>query len=662
MSPESEAVPSWSRRFLPRIGSPAYHLLLASAAILVLGPLGGISAAFMNFSIGFFLGGQVLAGILGSAVTLSYGPEGKHGANYIQTMAASVAGMCGMSSLVQAMVWLGLPRPPEWQLILYFLCIGMFGVGVGMLYTPIVVDRLQLTYPSGLAVANILRALTDRVLLRRSIARLGGSVAASYALALVSPAIPALGALGLSTSTFGGGLIVGARIAIPALVVALIGRWQTPHLVSIGWLGPNDSYRKIGFIISLGGILGAAILDLGLILVQTIRRLRARGVVLPQRRLSGLSDLCRNLCRKLCRKLARFDKGRDKGCDKGSEEDTKVGRAPVQSPAAPVPPIPARSNEDWKRVNLLRLVLWIVFWAAGIVWTGNRLLHQPLSYLLIAVCLCFLFVLINGIALGISDFNPISSAFVMTVFILASLGLRDAGVGLLCASVLAIATSEGGDMQQDRSTGWRLGTNRVVQFRYQVIGIAAGAVLSVALADLFMQANPILKEDQFAHPHLKGAEKWQSAYTYKMVGALRGITAHQPQVMKALVLGLALGLCIESARKLIKGRRRYQDFTARCRSGRALGFALDALVLPSPYAYAFGGFVEFITVLWWAAGGVAAAGVDALRSRLRSARQRPAEGELPADMSTTSLVGGGFIAGDALASVSVAICRLLWGG
>ena len=84
-------------RFLPRIGTPAYHLMLAGVAILILGPLGGISAAFMNFSIGFFIGGQVLAGILGSTVTLPYGPEGRHGANYMQTMAASVAGMCGMA-------------------------------------------------------------------------------------------------------------------------------------------------------------------------------------------------------------------------------------------------------------------------------------------------------------------------------------------------------------------------------------------------------------------------------------------------------------------------------------------------------------------------------------------------------------------------------------
>src|SRR5512143_1537868 len=171
--------PRPNRRWLPRIRSPAYHLMLAAVAILILGPLGGISAAFMNFSIGFFIGGQVLAGILGSTVTLPYGPEGRHGANYMQTMAASVAGMCGMAVLVQAMVWLGLPEPPVWKLVLYFMSIGR--VGIGMLYTPVLVDRMQLAFPSGFAVANILRALTDKTLLKRSIAKLGGGMAAGYA-------------------------------------------------------------------------------------------------------------------------------------------------------------------------------------------------------------------------------------------------------------------------------------------------------------------------------------------------------------------------------------------------------------------------------------------------------------------------------------------------
>src|SRR6185295_12111829 len=105
-------------RFLPEVGTWKYHLLLSLVAIFVLGPLGGIAAAYMNFSLGFFIGGQVLAGILGSAVTYGYGAEGKHGANYMQTMAASVASLSAMGVLIQAMVWLGMDLPPGWQLTL----------------------------------------------------------------------------------------------------------------------------------------------------------------------------------------------------------------------------------------------------------------------------------------------------------------------------------------------------------------------------------------------------------------------------------------------------------------------------------------------------------------------------------------------------------------
>src|SRR6185295_13994659 len=171
----SAARPRWA--WLPATGTWKYHLLLIALGVLVLGPLGGVTASYMNFSLGFFVGGQVLAGILGSTVTYGYGSEGKHGANFIRTAAASVAGMSGMGVLIQAMVWMGLPQPPAWQMVLYMLCIGMFGAGVGMLYTPILVDRLQLAYPSGLAVANILRALTDPVLLRQSVNKLGTGIA-----------------------------------------------------------------------------------------------------------------------------------------------------------------------------------------------------------------------------------------------------------------------------------------------------------------------------------------------------------------------------------------------------------------------------------------------------------------------------------------------------
>jgi uncharacterized oligopeptide transporter (OPT) family protein len=610
-SEKPQATPVRSSRFLPRIGSPGYHLLLTAVAILILGPLGGISAAFMNFSIGFFIGGQVLAGILGSVVTLPYGPEGKHGANYMQTMAASVAGMCGLGVLIQAMIWLGLPQPPAWQLVLYFMCIGMFGVGIGMFYTPILVDRMQLPFPSGFAVANILRALTDKDLLKRSVAKLGGGMGTGYLVGLFSlniswfarfglpsAAVATLEKSAISASTFGAGMIVGSRIAIPALVVALIGAGLRPYLVNIGWLGPNDPYRKIGFIISLGTILGAAIVDICLILVQAVRRFREKNA----------------------------------------------------TPA---------ETADWKRVNLFGLVIWVIFWGVGIVLVGSQFLHQPWLFLTVAVGLCFLFVLVNGISLGISDWNPISSAFVLTVFILAAMGLRDPGVGLLCAAILLIACSSGGDMQQDRSTGWRLSTNRVVQFRYQVIGIIMGAVLAVVLAKLFMSAYPILTQDQFTHPHLEGAQKWQSAMTYKFVGALKGITTAQPHVLKALQLGILLGLIIEVLRKLIKSRPRYQQFANGSRTGRATDFVLDAVVLSSPYASSFGGFVELPTVLWWTAGGLMSALYNGVKAKSAAKSARDGVPSLPPDMSTVSLVGGGLIAGDSLAALSVGIYGLL---
>src|SRR5688572_24965743 len=274
----------------------------------------------MNFSLGFFVGGQVLAGLLGSTVTAGYGADGKHGANYIQTAAASVASMSGMGVLIQAMVWMGLPQPPAWQLVAYMLCIGMFGAGVGMLYTPVLVDRMQLTFPSGLAVANILRALTDPALLRQSVGKLGGGVGAGLALGLAAVRVPVLGAIELSASTFGAGMVVGARIGIP-VVIGGVSSWALqPYFVAIGWLEAGDPFRKITFLIALGTIMGAAVVDLGMIFWRMGQGMRLRGSA-------------------------------------------------------------SAAQQDWKRVHSARLLLWIALWGAGVVFTGHAVLGQPVGYL-----------------------------------------------------------------------------------------------------------------------------------------------------------------------------------------------------------------------------------------------------------------------------------------
>ena len=581
----------WS--WLPAIGTWKYHALLLALGILVLGPLAGVTASYMNFSLGFFIGGQVLAGILGSTVTYGYGSEGKHAANYIQTAAASVASLSAMGVLVQAMVWMGLPQPPAWQLILYFLCIGMFAAGLGMLYTPILVDRMQLTFPSGLAVANILRALTDPELLKRSVNKLGTGIGIGIATGIAGPKIALLNAIEFSASTFGAGMVVGARIGIPAIWGGLIGFALVPYFISIGWLQPGDPFRKITFLIALGTIMGAAVIDVTLVLWEAAKRLKGRG-----------------------------------------------------EPAAEAP--------DWKRVNTRKLLAWVAAWGVGVVLAGHYVLAQPVGFLVLAIALVFVFAMVNGISVGVSDSNPISSAFVVSVVIMAALGLKDPIVGLMAGAILLISTSTASDMQQDRSTGWRLGTNRVMQFRYQVAGILMGAIMGIVFAKLFMSAYPVLLQDQTVMKASEQPANWSAAMTYKFVGVLRSLTRPQPGQIPAIWVGIAIGFAIQLARKLVKRAQGYQRFVASGRAGFATDFAIDCFLLPSPYALSFGGFVNLNTSGWFAAGGVASSAFNTVF------KPKPGEGgAVPEDMSSTSLFGGGLIAGDALAALGIGIVGLV---
>jgi uncharacterized oligopeptide transporter (OPT) family protein len=586
--------------WLPAPGSWKFHLLLSTVAIFVLGPLGGIAASYMNFSLGFFVGGQVLAGILGSAVTYGYGPEGKHGANYMQTMAASVASMCAMSVLIQAMVWLGMPQPPAWHLMLFVGCVGMFGVGVGMIYTPLLVDRLRLDYPSGYAVANILRALTDKRLLKISIAKLGGGTGVGALVAGLTEHVAALGASGVSASSVGAGMVVGSRITVPAMVGGLLGAAMTPWLRENGWLKADEPFRKIGFLIGLAMICGAAVVDLSLLAVQAVERVRNR----------------------------------------------------AQAPAGEVP--------AWKQVNLPKLLAWVAFWGVAVVVVATQLLEQPLGFIVFGLVLSLLFVLINGIAYGITDQNPLSSAFVVAVLLMSLLGLREPLVGLMSASILLICTSVGCDMQQDRSTGWRLGTDRTLQFRYQVVGIVMGAVLCVGLARVFMSAYPVLAINQLDDPNA-AVGRWGSAMTYKLVGAIRGLGTMSDYTVKALLFGLGVGFTIEVARKLLKRNERYTRFIQGSRAGFAVGWTMDAVLLSSPYASSFGGFVNLPLSLWFGVGGILSSLWNtASRRAAPKVAGSPGEGEaLPEDMSTMSLVGGGLIAGESLYFLIVGLIGLV---
>ncbi|MEO6408880.1 MAG: OPT/YSL family transporter, partial [Burkholderiaceae bacterium] len=324
-------------------------------------------------------------------------------------------------------------------------------------------------------------------------------------------------------------------------------------------------------------------------------------------------------------------------------------RAPIAAPVA--------EQEDWQRMHTGRLVAWIVFWGAVLTWVGASVLHQPLRFIAVAIALVFVFALVNGICAGISDSAPISSAFVTAVVLMAALGLKDATVGLMAGGILLVACSVASDMQQDRSTGWRLGTPRVIQFRFQVLGLAVGALLSVGFARLFMTAYPVLALDQTVMQASEQPGQWVSAMTYKLVGALRSLTDDKPYQRTAIVLGIAIGFAVQLLRKFLFDSAAWHRFKSGGHVGGASDFVLDAIVLPSPYAYSFGTFFGIATSFWFALGGVIAS-VAGWWDRYSGAAARR-DPRLASDMSTVSLIGGGLIAGDALAALGLGVAGLL---
>ena len=180
--------------------------------------------------------------------------------------------------------------------------------------------------------------------------------------------------------------------------------------------------------------------------------------------------------------------------------------------------------------------------------------------------------------------------------------------------------------------------------------------MAVLYAHLFMGAYPVLTLDQTAIPADQQPAAWASAMTYKFVGAVRSLTDDKAYQRTAIWIGIAIGAATQTLRLALRASRRYQGFVTGSRPGYATGFVLDAVLLPSPYAYAFGFFLNLSGSAWFGAGGT----FSSLYNTWSKGRQQGngKAARLPADMNPTSLVGGGLIAGDALAALTLGLIGL----
>ena len=134
----------------------------------------------------------------------------------------------------------------------------------------------------------------------------------------------------------------------------------------------------------------------------------------------------------------------------------------------------------------------------------------------------------------------------------------------------------------------------------------------------------MLRIDTFAHPDAN-VGIWQSAMTYKLVGAIRGIGHLAGYQVKALAIGLAIGIVVAVGRRLLAASRGYQRFIASGAFGFAIGWIVDAIFLSSPYASSTGGFLELTVSLWFAGAAWWARCSRRSRPPPPRARRRPRE-------------------------------------
>jgi hypothetical protein len=166
----------------------------------------------------------------------------------------------------------------------------------------------------------------------------------------------------------------------------------------------------------------------------------------------------------------------------------------------------------------------------------------------------------------------------------------------------------------------------------------------------------VLTVNLFNHPEAKQGP-WSSAMTYKIVGAIQDLGHLSGYKVKALLIGLGIGLVINAVRKGLHASAAYRRFIQGSRTGFAVGWVMDSVLLASPYASAFGAFVDLPVALWFGVGGIFTSLWNTFTAPSQAAQK--ADTELPSDMSTTSLVGGGLIAGESLYFLLVGLAGLV---
>lgn len=182
------------------------------------------------------------------------------------------------------------------------------------------------------------------------------------------------------------------------------------------------------------------------------------------------------------------------------------------------------------------------------VWAGHVFFDIQWWLGIVAIPLIFVFTLIAVNSTGLTSITPIGALGKLTQLTFSVLAPGNVTTNIMTAGITGEVTSSAANLLMDIKPGYMLGGKPRHQALGHVLGIFAGALVSVPVFYLMIHGDlSLLMSDKLPMP---AAQIWMAVAKV----LTQGLSFLHPTAQAAIVVGAAVGLAIEIANQRTQGR------------------------------------------------------------------------------------------------------------
>ncbi|RKZ40507.1 MAG: peptide transporter [Gammaproteobacteria bacterium] len=528
-----------------------YRELTVAAVLfgIVQGVILNIAFAYIALKLGFSLGGSTIAAILGYVFLRGFLRKGTIVENNInQTIASGInSAGTGVVFVLPALFLLNTQGQDNlilsiWPLILAAIAGAILGVVVIIPLRKQLIEIERLRFPTGVAVATIIRTGAAGVE-KAKLLGIGFLISAIWKLLMISGWLESPGwleneelnisfgllpayfapALSLSILNFAAGLLSG-RAGLPFLLGGIIAWWViSPISVIAGWTPVNlDNQALVDFIhshmlrpLGIGVLIGAALMEV-VVNFQAIK-----GAIYSLIVASRISSL------------------HNTGTDEMPFWVLLLGGG-----AAMLFFFIAAVSTSGVSITQASLVALL-----GTLWLG-------LAGLIVAQCT------------GLTDISPVSGIALISVTMMMVILNGNIGAAMLVTLAAAIAIGQSADMMQDIKTGFMLGSRPLIQQLVQFGTSWLGAILSFFVIYVLWSSGA-----GGSHGFGPGSSlpAPQATALMSVIEAVQNNTVPSDKYILGAIIGILLGTAPVASLGVLAGLAMYLPFSI------TLGYGLGCL-------------------------------------------------------------------------------------